>query len=294
VINRSLGGLFAAWMCCASFASAEDGYKDSAGVTHPVIAIWGDTVPNVMKDGGEKTVRISDQGDHVVSNVHNPTLTAYPAAAGGSGAAVIVIPGGGHRELWTDHEGHTLAQFLAKNRISAFVLEYRLARAPNSTYTIEGDALNDTKRAIRTVRAGAANMKIDPHKIGVIGFSAGGQLALLSATRFDAGDPAGDLVAKQSSRPDFAALVYPGVWNELGITAQTPPTFLLCGSDDRAEVVAGITRIYSALRDAKVPAELHMYDGVPHGFGVRATNTGPVTRWPTQFVEWLQARKLTP
>lgn len=294
MIKRSVGGLLAAWMVCASWTQADDGYKDADGVIHPVIAVWGGKVPGVMKDGGAETVRMSDQGDHVVSNVHNPTLTVYPAAAGGSGAAVIVIPGGGHRELWTDHEGHTLAQFLAKNRISAFVLKYRLARAPSSTYTIEGDALKDVQRAIRTVRAGAANMKVDPDKIGVIGFSAGGQLALLSATRFDAGDTAGDLAAKQSSRPDFAALVYPGTWNEPGITAQTPPMFLLCGSDDRPEVVAGITRIYSALREAKVPAELHLYDGVPHGFGIRATNTGPVTRWPTQFVEWLQARKLTP
>ena len=241
-----------------------------------------------MAAGGEETVRISEQGDHVVSNVHRPSLAVYLPKAKHSGTAVIVVPGGGHRELWTDHEGHAIARFLNEQGIAAFVLQYRLARAPGSTYTIDGDALNDLKRAIRTVRAGK-EWAADTRKIGVMGFSAGGQLALLSATRADAGDSAAsDAIERASSKPDFAALVYPGTWADYKIAADTPPMFLLCGSDDRPEVIAGITSIYLKLREAKVPAELHLYDGIPHGFGLRSSNKGPISHWPQQFVDWLQ------
>ena len=125
-----------------------------------------------------------------------------------------------------------------------------------------------------------------------MGFSAGGQLALLAAMRFDAGDAAAnDPIDRHSSRPDFAALVYPGTWPDLKIDADTPPMWLLSGSDDRPEVIAGITSIYLKLREAKVPAELHFYDGVPHGFGLRATHPGPVAHWPQQFVDWLKVSK---
>lgn len=243
-----------------------------------------------MAGGGDETVRISEQGDHVVSNVHRPSITPYLPTVH-SGVSVIVVPGGGHRELWTDHEGHHIARFLNERGIAAFVLQYRLARAPNSKYTIDGDALNDLRRAIRTVRSKAA-WSADTRRIGVMGFSAGGQLALLGATRPDAGDPAAkDAIDRVSSRPDFAALVYPGTWPDYTIGADTPPMWLLCGSDDRPEVLAGLTDIYLKLRGAKVPAELHFYDGVPHGFGLRSTLRGPITQWTQQFVDWLGVSK---
>ena len=249
--------------------------------------LWPDGAPGAMANGGEETVTIKEQGDHVVSNVHRPSLTVYLPKKH-TGTAVIVVPGGGHRELWTDHEGHAEARFLNEHGIAAFVLYYRLARAPNSTYTIEGDALNDLKRAIRTVRS-RAEWSADTHKIGAMGFSAGGQLVALAATRADAGDAgATDPIDRAASKLDFAALVYPGTWADLKIDASTPPMFLLCGSDDRPEVIAGITSIYLNLRAAKVPAELHLYDGVPHGFGMRATLKGPVSHWPQVFVDWLE------
>lgn len=240
-----------------------------------------------MAGGGEETVRITEQGDHVVSNVHRPSLTVYLPAKH-SGIAVIVVPGGGHRELWMDHEGHNVARFLNEQGIAAFVLQYRLARAPGSTYTIERDALNDLKRAIRIVRA-RAEWAADTRKTGAMGFSAGGQLVALSATQADAGDPAAtDAIDRASSKLDFAALVYPGTRPDLKITVATSPMFLLCGSDDRPEVIAGITSIYLKLREAKVPSELHLYDGVPHGFGLRASLRGPVAHWPQVFVDWLE------
>jgi endo-1,4-beta-xylanase len=253
------------------------------------LLLWPDGAPGARSGGGAETVRISEQGDHVVSNVHQPSLTAYLPARNPTHTAVIIVPGGGHRELWTDHEGHEIARFLNQQGIAAFVLFYRLARAPNSAYTIDGDALNDLKRAVRLVRSRAAGWTLDPEKIGAMGFSAGGQLTALGATRADAGDPGAiDPIDRVASTLDFASLVYPGTWPDLKIGADTPPMFLLCGSDDRPEVIAGITNIYLKLREAKVPAELHLYDGVPHGFGLRASNKGPIKQWPQQFVAWLQ------
>jgi acetyl esterase/lipase len=262
----------------------------ASGAPAEKIFLWPNGAPGAMAAGGEETVRISEQGDHVVSNVHRPSITVYLPQKH-TGVSVIVVPGGGHRELWTDHEGHNIARFLNERGIAAFVLQYRLARAPNSTYTIDGDALNDVKRAIRTVRS-RAGWSADTRKVGAIGFSAGGQLVALASTRADDGDAsARDPIDRASSKLDFASLVYPGTWPDLNINADTPPMWLLCGSDDRPEVVAGITNIYLKLREAKVPAELHLYAGVAHGFGLRTTLTGPVANWPQQFIDWVKVSR---
>jgi len=244
------------------------------------LILWPDGAPGAMQSGGEETVSIKEAGDHVVSNVHRPSITVYLPKKH-TGVSVIVAPGGGHRELWTDHEGHAIARFLNEQGIAAFVLYYRLARAPNSTYTIDGDALNDLKRAIRTVRS-RADWSADTKKIGAMGFSAGGALVSLGATRADDGDAnASDPIDRYTSKLDFAALVYPGAW-----------MWLLSGSDDRPDIITGLTSLFVRLREAKVPAELHFYDHVGHGFGMRATLTGPVANWPQQFVDWLKVSKI--
>ncbi len=247
-------------------------------------------------EGGEETVRVTEQGEQVVSNVHRPSLTVYlPARASGTAAStgIIVVPGGGYRELWMDHEGRNVARFLNEQGIAAFVLKYRLPRAPGSRYTIMGDSLGDLLRAVRLVRSRAGAWSLDAHRIGVLGFSAGGNLAGLGVMNSDSGTPAAtEGIDRTSSRPDFAALIYPGPFEDLRLEANDPPLFLLCGSDDRPEVVAGITRIYLAARELKIPAELHLYDRVGHGFGLRATHTGPITAWPRQFVDWLIVEKL--
>ena len=263
----------------------------ASGATTPTY-LWPGGAPGAIA-GGDETVRITEQGERVVSNVHRPSLTMFLPVERQSIPAVIVIPGGGHRELWTDHEGHNVARFLASNGIGAFVLRYRLERAPDSPYKIEEHALADVERAVRLVRSKASAWSINPAKIGTMGFSAGGQLALLGAMRFDDGDASSpDPIDRLSSRPDFVALVYPGSWPEIRFDANTPPMFLLSGSDDRPAVITGLTQIFTALRDAKVPAEMHFYDGVPHGFGMRSSNTGPVKQWPKQFVDWLRVRKV--
>jgi endo-1,4-beta-xylanase len=260
----------------------------------PSFPLWPDGPPGLQGNPGPETVRMTEQGEHIVSNVHSPSLTPYlPSQATRTGAAFVVVPGGGHKELWMDHEGYRVAQFFADHGVAAFILKYRLAREEGSAYTVEGAELTDLQRAIRTVRSRASEWEIDPNRIGVIGFSAGGELALLAGTRFNNGDArAPSALDRVSSRPDFDVVLYPGIPAGLRFPARTPPMFLLCGGDDRPQVVSGVTQIYLALRAAKVPAELHLYDGVGHGFGLRATNKGPVTNWLNQFVDWLRVRNV--
>ena len=164
VVHRTKCAALAAWFLSALLAGVATSSEP------PVILVWPNGVPGAMANGGPETVRIEAQGDHVVSNVHSPSLTVYLPKKH-TGVSVIVVPGGGHRELWTDHEGHNEARFLNEHGIAAFVLKYRLARAPNSTYTIEGDALNDLKRAIRIVRS-RTEWSADIRRIGAMGFSA--------------------------------------------------------------------------------------------------------------------------
>jgi endo-1,4-beta-xylanase len=202
-------------------------------------------------------------------------LTPYLPAAP-TGAAVIIAPGGGHRELWTDHEGHNVARWLSDHGVAAFVLKYRLAREKDSRYTIEGDALNDMLKGLETVRASAAQWQVDPAKVGVMGFSAGGELAALAGVN--------------AARPAFQALIYPAIPKNLALTKDTAAAFLVCGENDRQNISQGLPELYLALKKAGVSAELHVYSGVGHGFGLRAGMKGPVKEWLIRFHEWLGAR----
>jgi endo-1,4-beta-xylanase len=187
-----------------------------------------------------------------------------------------------------DHEGYRVAEFLADHGIAAFILKYRLAHQPGSTYTVEGDELADAQRAIRLVRSRAEEWQINPHRIGVLGFSAGGELALLTGTRFEDGQAtAADAAGRVSSRPDFQALFYPAIPADLRVSAATPPAFLLCGADDQPAISEGLASLYLTLRRAGAKAELHIYDGVGHGFGLRPDNVGPSAAWPQRLLDWL-------
>jgi endo-1,4-beta-xylanase len=190
--------------------------------------------------------------------------------------------------LWIDHEGHNVARWLSDHGIAAFVLKYRLAKATNSTYTIDGEELADMQRAIRLVRSRAGEWGIDPDHLGVMGFSAGGEVAFLSAMRFDGGAAdAPDAIDRQSSRPDFQALIYPGNSKRIEPLTNSPPVFLACGETDRPDISEGLATTYLKFKQAKVPAELHVYTGVGHGFGLRPGDTGPISKWLDRFVEWL-------
>jgi endo-1,4-beta-xylanase len=192
--------------------------------------------------------------------------------------------------MWTDHEGHNLAKWLAAHGVAGFVLKYRLAREEGSTYSIEEHAFADTQRALRLVRHRAAGWGIHPERIGVMGFSAGGQLAALAAVRYDGGiDSAADPVDRQSSKPAFQALIYPAIPRDVNLSKQTPPAFLLCGEKDRENISQGLPELYLALKKAGVSVELHVYAGVGHGFGMRDRNKGAIAGWPARFHEWLDA-----
>ena len=267
----------------------------SAAAQHPVIFLWPNGAPGSIANAAPETVRVTPEGDHVISNVHQPSITVYlPPAPTATGAAVLVIPGGGHRELWMDHEGYAVADWLSSHGVAAFVLKYRLAREPGSTYTIEGTELQDVQRALRLIRSRASEWSVNPDRLGVIGFSAGGELAALASDRYDGGNPAAtdpptDPIDRQSSRPAFQALIYPAIPHDLQLSKQTPPAFLACGANDRQDISEGLPQLYLQMKSAGVPAELHIFAGVGHGFGIRKTNTGNVSTWPNLFYGWLRA-----
>ncbi len=258
------------------------------------ILLWPNGAPGSEGKTNAESVRIAQPtGDHVVTGVNKPSITPYlPAPGRATGAAVIVTPGGGHSELWIDHEGHNVARWLSDHGVAAFVLKYRLAKATNSTYTVDRDELADMQRALRLVRSRAGEWGVDPHRLGVMGFSAGGEVSFLAAMHFDDGAPdSSDLIERQGCKPDFQALIYPGNSKRIEVDTNSPTAFLVCGSDDRKDISEGLAAVYLKFKAAKVPVELHIYSGVGHGFGLRASNTGPVSKWPDRFYEWLEQGK---
>ena len=258
------------------------------------VPLWPHEDPRLRSDGGEPRIRSADNGEHVVSNVHTPSITPYlPDPAQATGCAVIVAPGGGHRELWADHEGHNLARWLQGRGIAAFVLLYRLAKEEGSTYTVDDHALADMQQAVRVVRARADEWNVDPHRVGVLGFSAGGELAALVSMHNDPGNSAaGDAASQQSCRPDFQALIYPGRSGRFTVAKDSPPVFIACGFQDREDIAHGMAEVYLKYKEAGVPAELHIYAAAGHGFGVRKDTPGAIAHWPERFEEWLADMKM--
>jgi len=244
-----------------------------------------------------------------------PTLTLVGTdGAAATGAAVIVAPGGAYRGLATGHEGRQVADWFAAQGVAAFVLSYRLTPFGYHHPT----QLHDAQRAIRWVRAHASDYGIDPQRIGMIGFSAGGHLTAMAATQFDGGDPqATDPVDRVSSRPDFAILGYPlivldGHWLKVtgvggrkpdaatlrqlapaqNVSAQTPPTFIFHTSTDETVPARNAVLYYEALRAAQIPAELHVFAEGRHGLGLAMTDPA-LGLWPTLLQNWLRGHGLS-
>jgi acetyl esterase/lipase len=242
-----------------------------------------------------------------------PSITPYLAKTP-NGTAVIVCPGGGYQNLAMDHEGLQIAKWLNSLGISAFVLQYRLG--PKYQHPA---MINDAQRAIRTVRSRAADLHIQPDRVGIWGFSAGGHLASTAATHFDAGNSsASDPIDRVGSRPDFAILSYAVISlgeyahvgsrnnllgkepdpklvedlsNDLRVTPQTPPTFLFHTSADTVVPAENSVRFYLALRKAGVPAELHIFQNGPHGVGL-APADATLSAWSGLLANWLRERGL--
>ena len=257
------------------------------------IPLWPKGAPGSEGKTAPEKVVTAANGERAVSSVHNPSITPYiPANGQNSGAAIIIAPGGGHKLMSIDHEGYNVAAWFQQHGVAAFVLKYRLAKEEGSTYTVDGNAVPDMQRAIRLVRSRAKEWGIDTAKIGVMGFSAGGELAGLTAMRYDNGlkDPTDD-VDKQSSHPAFQALIYPGNSSRFEVTKNLPPVFIACGYNDRPDISEYMPQLYLKYKQLGIPAELHIYSGVGHGFGLRASNKGAVGQWPTEVLEWLKDRK---
>ncbi len=259
------------------------------------IPLWPKGAPGSESRVGEAE---KIEGDGVksnnVTNVHNPSITPFlPAADAATGTAVIIAPGGGHSKLCLGHEGNALGAWFADHGIAAFVLKYRLAREPGSTYTIQDHAMADTRRAIRTVRTRATEWSIKPDRIGIMGFSAGGELAAFAAMNSDAGKAGSDdVIERASSRPDFQALIYPGTSDLFTVEKGMPPVFIACGYGDRPDIAKGMATLYLKYKEAGVPAELHIYSNAGHGFGYREGTTTAAGAWPFRFREWLVDSKL--
>jgi endo-1,4-beta-xylanase len=251
------------------------------------IMLWPNGAPGSEGRTGEEVLVNQNDGVRRVAGIHKPALTVHLPAKP-AGTAVIILPGGGHRYLSIDNEGHAAAKWLAERGIAGFVLKYRLAREEGSTYTVEGHALADAQRAIRLVRSRAKEFGIDPARVGVLGFSAGGQVAVLASARFDAGKPdSADPVERESSRPAFQALLYSGGFPAgIAIPKDAPPAFICVAYDDRGPTGTAIT-LFKNLRDAGVNAELHVYSRGGHGFGMRHRPLA-VTSWSVRLLEWLR------
>lgn len=265
-----------------------------------VMPLWSGAAPGALGSAEDDT----------------PTLTVYlPRNTPVGMTAMIILPGGGYRNLAMNHEGRQVANYLNAAGVAAFVLKYRLG--PRYHHPIEMD---DAQRAIRMVRSHAAGWHIDPARIGVMGFSAGGHLAATVSTHFDSGQPAAaDPVDRAGSRPDFAILAYPVIsmtepWThqgsktnllgenppaelarslsaDLAVTPQTPPTFLFQTNADTTVPAENAVSYYLALRKAGVPAEMHIFQNGPHGLGL-ALDDPALSQWPGLLLNWLRTRGL--
>ncbi len=253
------------------------------------VPLWPKGAPGSEGKSAPEKIEKSDSGELRVSSIHNPSITPYlPEAGKATGAAVLVIPGGGHRMLAITHEGYNVGEWLAARGIAAFVLKHRLAREEGSTYKIEAESFADAQRAMRLVRSRAQEWKIDPARLGALGFSAGGELVAQISARFDAGQTdSPDPIERQPSRPAFQALIYPGRSGDIQPTTDSPPAFLAAAYNDRQDIAEGLADVYLRFKRAGASAELHMYSTGGHGFGLRASNKRPVGNWMVRFEEWL-------
>jgi acetyl esterase/lipase len=275
---------FGLWLAGLLAIAATPAAAQGASAAPQVVSLWPEGAPGAEQRRGEAEVA----AEYWVRNVHEPSLTAFPAdPRHANGAAVIVIPGGAHEFLVWTTEGTHIARALNRMGISAYVLKYRLARAEGSPYAIE-DAAADTRRAVRWLRANAAAQGIDPERIGVMGFSAGGELVTLVADNPEpAVSRAADPQREVSARPDFQILVFPGPLGQPATAiAAAPPAFLVAGSLDPC-CAAPTVALYEQLRIGGIAAELHMYAGAGHAFNLDESDLISVLHWPDRLSDWM-------
>lgn len=296
---------------CGGLSAQTNVWQPSPG--HVQVPIWPGAVPDAQPVPGPEnytmtTGLIAGRPCVMVGNVSQPTLTVYSPKGTNTGTAVVVFPGGGYNELAIDLEGTEICDWLVSRGITGVLLKYRAPTPKVGRYKESPLALQDAQRTLGLVRFHAAEWHIDPRRIGVIGFSAGGHLVAATSTHFDKRSyPMVDAADKVSCRPDFAIALYPGhlsPWHpddpdswtnekqlELNpnvvVTSNTPPTFLLQAQNDPVDDVRNSMAYSLALRNARVPVELHLYAEGGHAFGIRRTQS-PITEWPQLVETWLR------
>ena len=337
-VDAALLALLALAAGAPRLCAGEPAWQPTAG--HTQVPIWPGVVPDAQPVQGPEVVRadekrVAGRPWSYVGRVSQPTMTVYAPKGANTGAAVVVFPGGGYQILAIDLEGTEVCDWLTSVGVTCVLSKYRVpgeggyprsAPYPKSgPYPESPMALEDAQRTMGLVRLHAAEWRIDPHKIGVLGFSAGGHLSAAMSTHFGKRlYPAVDAADKESCRPDFAVALYPGhlslsaaEWDarqgtrahvvphppnvdrglalnpEIPVTSQTPPTFLLQAEDDHVDNVDDSLAYYIALKKAGVPVEMHLYARGGHAFGLRRTEL-PITSWPRLVETWLGAMGTIP
>jgi len=324
----------------SGLSAQKSAWQPSPG--HTQVLIWPGAAPDAQPAAGPEVAKTTGKEFLVagrpavgVSNVSLPTMTLYSPDAKNTGVAVVVFPGGGYEDLAIDLEGTEVCDWLTSRGIACVLLKYRVpgeGRYPKSApypksgpYPESPIALEDAQRTLGLVRFHAAEWHLDPHKIGVLGFSSGGHLSAAISTHFAKRlYPAVDAADKESCRPDFAVAIYPGhlslsaaEWDakqgakkfvlhypatadkdlavnpDIRVTSHTPPTFLLQAEDDHVDSAYDSLAYYIALKKVGVPAEMHLYAQGGHAFGLRRTDL-PITEWPTLVETWLRTIGMIP
>jgi acetyl esterase/lipase len=250
-----------------------------------VIHLWTNGAPGFenRKDEPEQAK------DWWVRNIHNPSITVFrPPREKANGCAVVIAPGGGFHELVFNAEGKQAAEFLNSLGVTAFVLKYRLPNEAQSPYTLE-DVRQDAYRAMRLARSRAAEFRIDPNRVGMLGFSAGGAVIMMVAFDKGEGDPkAADPVDRVNGRPDFQMMIYPGGKPPATIPSHAPPAFLLCANDDEYGCDEVTLELLRKFRAAKVPVEAHFLARGKHAFNMGDRSFyAAVKDWPRRMADWL-------
>ena len=286
---------------CGCLRAQTNVWQPSPG--HTQVPIWPGAVPDAQAQlvpGPEYVTNVvSPAGTRwvAIGNVSQPTMTIYSPKGKNTGVAMVVFPGGGYQCLAMDLEGTEICDWLTSKGITAVLLKYRVPVKRVGPYGESPPALKDAQRTIGLVRFHAAGWQINPHKIGVIGFSAGGHMVAATSTHFDRRSyPAVDAADQESCRPDFAIACYPGhLWDDdegfklnpnVPVTTNTPPTFIVQAEDDHVDGVEQSLVYYIGLKNAGVPVEMHLYAQGGHGFGLRPAKF-PITGWPQLMDTWL-------
>lgn len=304
--DMSTGVALSLLLSLAPRCDAQVAWQPSPG--HTQIAIWPGVAPDARAvDGPEELVTVVDSAGNkklvggspwaYVGRVSQATMTVYSPEGVNTGAAVVVFPGGGYTILAIDLEGTEVCDWLTSRGVTCVLLKYRVPCRKSGPYRDCRTALQDAQRAVGLVRFHAEKWHIDPHRIGVLGFSAGGHMVAAISTHFEGRlYPAVDAADSVSCRPDFAVALYPGhlavperhfaLNPDIRVTRQTPPTFIVQAEDDPVDPVENSLVYYAALQKAGVPAEIHVFVNGGHAFGLRRTES-PITGWPEIVETWL-------